>query len=50
MVPRKPPLVTTLSPRFQLAEHLLPFLLAALLRHDQQEIKDGKNEKQREQA
>jgi len=33
--------------RLQLVKHGLPFLLAALLRHDQQKIEDAKNKNER---
>ena len=36
--------------RFQLLQHLLPLLLAPLLRHDQEKIEDGKNEDERSKA
>lgn len=32
--------------RLQLAQHLLPFFLAPLLRHDQKKVKDGKDKDQ----
>lgn len=35
---------------FQLAQHMLPFLLPPLLRHDQKKVKDRKNKDQRREA
>jgi hypothetical protein len=50
IVPRNPPLVTISVPVFQLAQHSLPLFLLPLLRQNQQEVKNGKDEQQRRQS
>ena len=35
---------------FEFIDHLLPFLLFFLLRHDQEQIEDGKNEQHRHEG
>ena len=47
MVPRNPAAGDDLVPGLQVVQHLLPLLLAALLRHDQEKVEDGKDEDQR---
>src|SRR5258708_1781327 len=48
--PAQPATVYDLVPIFQFAQHALPLFLLPLLRHNQQEVKNGKDEQQWRQS